>query len=186
VVESTGECVSDKEVSKPEWIEQSFTTYRQCCTEARDKDACLRDRPCTEDDPCDDEEEVIPKPYYKDDTTGMCVSDSEKPKPKWIVKAYEHYEDCCKQVEDKTLCLEARPMEPGDTPYPTPAPREKFHHDETSGKCVSDKEKAPVSACVLYVPSTFRKYLYSSTYVPCGDNSLANHEHTKASTVAAY
>merc|ERR1712194_386223 len=48
VVESTGECVSDKEVSKPEWIEQSFTTYRQCCTEARDKDACLRDRPCTE------------------------------------------------------------------------------------------------------------------------------------------
>ena len=151
VMESSGLCVSDEEVPKPEWIQATFETYRQCCNKAWDKNQCLKDRPCTDDDPCEEAAPLSPitTPYYVDETPGMCVSEAEKPRPTWVDKTYADYGACCRELPGnmRETCAKARPLEEGETAPPTPAPPTRFYyHDATSGECVSDAEKAPVSA----------------------------------------
>ena len=162
VMESSGLCVSDKEVPKPKWIQATFETYRRCCYKAWDKNQCLKDRPCTDDDPCE-EQEALPL-YYVLETSGVCVSDKEVPKPEWIQATFETYRQCCDKARNKDQCLKDRPCTdddpceeeqppPASTP-PTPAPAAAsacaggpgFHPDYVRDvkHCTNDANYPPV------------------------------------------
>ena len=146
VADTSGICVSDKDGLKPHWIKMTFSDYNQCCKTARDTELCLKNRPSKDGEP------PLPlghaKQWYVQQSSGLCVSDSEKPKPNWIKDTFSQYDLCCQSSRDVALCQKARPSPSinGGTLGPTPTPPAMFYVDRSTEMCVSNAEKPKVSA----------------------------------------
>lgn len=161
VVETSGICVSDEDIPKPHWIERTFSDYNSCCFVARNSELCFKTRPSKDGGPPLPGPTLPPgppKPWYVQESSGLCVSGSEKPKPNWIEETFSHYDLCCENARDVALCRKARPSSvdgrPLGTLRPTPTPPAMFYADQNTGTCVSDAEKPKPS----YITSTFEDF----------------------------
>ncbi|KAL9190764.1 hypothetical protein ACHAXT_000470 [Thalassiosira profunda] len=154
VDDMSGACLSTLDTPPPHWIKKDkwYLGYEYCCTKSRDKQACLRDRPVSQEE--SDARQGRPtstptKPpelFYVEDMSGLCVSSSERPPPAWIVQRYGEYEACCGASTDRQKCLRARPRpaaEGDSTVPPTAAPPERYWRHYATGKCVVDGGATP-------------------------------------------
>jgi len=143
-------CVSDKEKPMPDWIDEVFARYHLCCDKTVNKLLCLKATPSLIKTDDESTETYAPTPapdalYFLDHTTGICVSESEKPIPSYITATFDDYNRCC-IVESKTYekCIEKKPaldtalaIGPSSAPNPVPA---KFYLQDSSSLCVNEAD----------------------------------------------
>lgn len=133
VNEASGKCINDDDEPKPEWIKDTYPIYSLCCEDARDRASCLKLDPSA----------IIPlvgsRVFYIDETSGMCVEDTEIPKPDWVSVTYSVYNSCCDAANNARLCRLARPSSAvdGGTSAPTPTP-DPLYYAGSDGLCYNE------------------------------------------------
>mmetsp|Transcript_8277 Transcript_8277/g.18531 ORF Transcript_8277/g.18531 Transcript_8277/m.18531 type:complete len:807 (-) Transcript_8277:157-2577(-) len=131
VDEQTGRCVNDEDKPMPEWIKNKYSMYRMCCRDARDPQQCLKTEPKTVNG-------IGTRIFFIDDKSGMCVEDTEIPKPTWVTETYSIYNLCCEAAKDTQLCRKAHPAGTnGGTQAPTPTP-DPLYFADANGMCVNE------------------------------------------------
>jgi len=163
VDDMTGLCLSDRGAKpKPHWISLTYFNYNQCCMAgSTNSEKCLKNRPAGGDEPSPFGAGQFGPPatqWYVDESSGICVSDDEKPKPDWVEQLFNHYDRCCQESINKKLCMKARPTtvdgKPLGTLLPTPTPPTMYFIDHTTGMCVSESENQVPS----YAQATFEDF----------------------------
>lgn len=75
---TSGLCLHEEERPRPDWVEETYMRYEQCCKESSNRSLCMKARPSNQFGT------LAPTPtppatYFVDPTTGMCTSDLEQP-----------------------------------------------------------------------------------------------------------